>query len=46
MNRLEHYAYMIKKRDKSISEFEKLYSNKGESWADFFTVTTRGVPTN
>jgi len=43
MNRQDHIAYMMKKRDKSVKEFEKLYSSKGESWADFFTVTTRGL---
>jgi len=43
LNRQDHIAYMMKKRDKSVKEFEKLYSTKGESWADFFTVTTRGL---
>ncbi len=45
MNQREHIAYMNKKRDHSISEFERLYTSKGVSWADFFTVTTRRVLT-
>ncbi len=30
---------MLNKRDVSVTEFEKLYSTKGVSWADFLTMT-------